>query len=118
MNFNRSGEYTRLAPLSMHVPSCDFGTCRASATFAKLYVQVNANSSLSSLSTAATVAVSAIFPFFCLRPWPSLPPPLAQQLAFLWPLILQLWHTMLESAFKAFSSLLFRLALSLPFLFA
>src|ERR1700678_4597634 len=118
VNFDRSGEYTRLAPLSMHVPSRDFGTCRVSATFAKSYVQVNANSSLSSSSTAATVAVSAFFLFFCLGPWPSFPPPLAQQSAFLWPLILQLWHTMLESVFNAFLSLLFRLALPLPFFFA
>ena len=106
VNFELSGEYTLLAPLQIHVPSHDLGTWRASAMFAKLDVHVKANSSLSSSSTAATVAVLDFFPlpFFCLGPCPSLPPPFAQQSAFLWPFFLQqLWHTMLELAVRAFS---------------
>lgn len=94
VNFEWLGEYTWLAPLSMHVPSHDFRTWRASAMFAKLEVQVKANSSLSSSSAASSiVAVSPFLLFFLLRPWPSFLPPLYQQLTLLlWPGFLQLWH--------------------------
>ena len=57
-------------------------------------------------------------PTFCWWPCPSLPPPFAQQSAFLWPFFLQLWHTTLELAFRAFSTPFAQVALPFPFLFA
>src|SRR5882762_5120596 len=102
----------------MHVPSLELGNCRASATFAKSEVHVKAKSSLSSSSPAATTAASAFFfPFFCLGPCPSFPPPLAQQSAFLWPVLPQLWQVTSESAFRALSFPFPRSALPLSLLF-
>src|SRR6266851_6691618 len=57
---------------------------------------ITTHTSMASLAlSVAEAALSLALPH-CLGPWPSLPPPLTQQSAFMWPFLWQLWHSTLH----------------------
>src|SRR5216683_5827980 len=57
---------------------------------------ITTHASMVSLALSAAEAALSLAPPHCLGPWPSLPPPLAQQSAFMWPFLWQLWHSTLH----------------------
>src|SRR5216683_4471257 len=63
---------------------------------------ITTHTSMASLALSVAEAALLLAPPHCCGPWPSLPPPLAQQSAFMWPFLWQLWHSTLHLSLSLF----------------